>query len=141
MKFQEFEATKENLKHIRNFVEQNLIDFKINPKTVFELKLVVGESISNIIKYGYKESDPKNKIFVEVDFIDNELEIHIYDNGIKVTKDMVKHRDIDDVRPGKIGSYFIKNIMDYFDWSEEKSDWVNHLILKKYLTKNDISKI
>jgi serine/threonine-protein kinase RsbW len=141
MKFQEFEATKENLKHIRNFVEQNLIDFKINPKTVFELKLVVGESISNIIKYGYKESDPKNKIFVEVDFIDNELEIHIYDNGIKVTKDMVKHRDIDDVKPGKIGSYFIKNIMDYFDWSEEKSDWVNHLILKKYLTKNDISKI
>ena len=131
MNSQEFEATRENLKHIRNFVEQNLINFKINPKTVFEIKLVVGESIANIVKYGYKESDPKNKIFVEVDFKDNQIEIHIYDNGIKVTKDMVKHRDIDDVRPGKIGSYFIKNIMDYFDWSEEKSDWVNHLILKK----------
>ena len=131
MKSQEFEATRENLKHIRNFVEQNLINFKINPKTVFELKLVVGESVANIVKYGYKESDPKNKIFVEVDFKDNQIEIHIYDNGIKVTKEMVKHRDIDDVRPGQIGSYFIKNIMDYFDWSEEKSDWVNHLILKK----------
>ena len=134
MKSQEFEATRENLKHIRNFVEQNLINFKINPKTVSELKLVVGESIANIVKYGYKESDPKNKIFVEVDFKDNELEIHIYDNGIKVTKDMVKHRDIDDVRPGQIGSYFIKNIMDYFDWSEKKCSWTNHLILKKKIT-------
>jgi anti-sigma regulatory factor (Ser/Thr protein kinase) len=141
MKSQEFEATKENSKNIRNFVEQNLIDLKINPKTVFELKLVIGESISNIIKYGYKESDTKNKILVELDFIDNELEIHIYDNGIKVTKNMIKNRDIDDIRPGQIGSYFIKDIMDYFDWSEEKCNWVNHLILKKHLTKNNISKI
>ena len=131
MKSQKFEATIENLKHIRNFVEQILIDLKINSKTVFEIKLAVGESISNIIKYGYKESDPKNKICVEVDFKDNLFETHIYDNGIKVTKDMVKHRDIDDVKPGQIGTYFIKNIMDYFDWSEEKSDWVNHLVLKK----------
>ena len=131
MKSQKFEATIENLKHIRNFVEQSLIDLKINSKTVFEIKLAVGESIANIIKYGYKESDPKNKIFVEVDFKDNIFEAHIYDDGIKVTKDMIKHRDIDDVKPGQIGTYLIKNIMDYFDWSEEKSDWVNHLVLKK----------
>ncbi|WP_440670207.1 ATP-binding protein [Candidatus Pelagibacter sp. HIMB1483] len=131
MKSQKFDATIENLKHIRNFVEQILIDLKINSKTVLEIKLAVGESIANIIKYGYKESDSKNKIFVEVDFKDNLFEIHIYDNGIKVTKDMIKHRDIDDVKPGQIGTYFIKNIMDYFDWSEEKSDWVNHLVLKK----------
>ena len=131
MQCQEFEATREKLKHIRNFVEENLISYKINPKTIFEVKLVVGEATSNIIKHGYRQSDPKNKIFVEVDFKDNELEIHIYDNGTKATKDMVKHRDIEDVRPGKIGSYFIKNIMDFFDWSEEKSNWVNHLILKK----------
>ena len=44
---------------------------------------------------------------------------------------MIKYRDIDDVKPGQIGTYFIKNIMDYFDWSEEKSDRVNHLVLKK----------
>lgn len=131
MQCQEFEATKESLKNIRSFVELILKNHSINQKLIIDIKLVVGEATSNIIKYGYGQSDPKNKIFVEVDFKDNELEIHIYDNGIKVTKDMVKHRDIDDVRPGQIGSYFIKNIMDYFDWSEEKSDWVNHLILKK----------
>ena len=131
MQCQEFEATKESLKNIRSFVELILKNYSINQKLIMDIKLVVGEATSNIIKYGYRQSDPKNKIFVEVDFKDTELEIHIYDNGIKVTKDMVKHRDIDDVRPGQIGSYFIKNIMDYFDWSEEKSDWVNHLILKK----------
>ena len=131
MQCQEFEATKESLKNIRSFVELILKNHSINQKLIIDMKLVVGEATSNIIKYGYRQSDPKNKIFVEVDFKDDELEIHIYDNGIKVTKDMVKHRDIDDVRPGQIGSYFIKNIMDYFDWSEEKSDWVNHLILKK----------
>ena len=131
MQCQEFEATKENLKNIRSYIELILKNYSINQKLINKIKLVVGEASSNIIKYGYKESDRKNKIFVEVDFKDNQLEIHIYDNGIKVTKDMVKHRDINDVRPGQIGSYFIKNIMDYFDWSEEKSDWVNHLILKK----------
>lgn len=131
MQCQEFEATKENLKNIRSYIELILKNYSINQKLINKIKLVVGEASSNIIKYGYKESDRKNKIFVEVDFKDNQLEIHIYDNGIKVTKDMVKHRDINDVRPGQIGSYFIKNIMDFFDWSEEKSNWVNHLILKK----------
>ena len=131
MQCQEFEATKESLKNIRSFVELILKNHSINQKLIIDIKLVVGEATSNIIKYGYRQSDPKNKIFVEVDFKDDELEIHIYDNGIKVTKDMVKHRDIDDIQPGKIGSYLIKKIMDYFDWSEEKSDWVNHLILKK----------
>ena len=131
MQCQEFEATKENLKNIRSYIELILKNYSINQKLINKIKLVVGEASSNIIKYGYKESDRKNKIFVEVDFKDNQLEIHIYDNGIKVTKDMVKHRDINDVRPGQIGSYFIKNIMDFFDWSEEKSNCVNHLILKK----------
>ena len=131
MQCQEFEATKESLKNIRSFVELILKNHSINQKLIIDIKLVVGEATSNIIKYGYRQSDPKNKIFVEVDFKDDELEIHIYDNGIKVTKDMVKHRDIDDIQPGKIGSYFIKKIMDYFNWSEEKSNWVNHLILKK----------
>ena len=131
MQCQEFEATKESLKNIRSFVELILKNHSINQKLIIDIKLVVGEATSNIIKYGYRQSDPKNKIFVEVDFKDDELEIHIYDNGIKVTKDMVKHRDINDVRPGQIGSYFIKNIMDFFDWSEEKNNWVNHLILKK----------
>ena len=135
MKSLELEASEENLKHIRSFVEQYLIEFKINPKTISEIKLAVGESIANVVKYGYKKFDPKNKILTVLDFKDDQLEIHIYDNGIKVTKDMIKSRDIDNVEPGQIGSYFMKKIMDYFDWSEEKSEWVNHLILKKHLTK------
>ena len=38
MKSLELEASEENLKHIRNFVEQYLIEFKINPKTISEIK-------------------------------------------------------------------------------------------------------
>ena len=107
MKSLELEASEENLKHIRNFVEQYLIEFKINPKTISEIKLAVGESIANVVKYGYKKFDPKNKILTVLDFKDDQLEIHIYDNGIKVTKDMIKNRDIDNVEPGQIGSYFM----------------------------------
>ena len=134
MQSREFEATTQNLKNIRSFIELILKNYSFNHQLINEIKLVVGEATTNILKYGYKESDPKNKILIELNFNHDNLEIHIFDNGVKVTKEMVKHRNLDDVKPEKIGSYFIKNIMDYFDWSEKKCSWTNHLILKKKIT-------
>ena len=64
MKSLELEASEENLKHIRSFVEQYLIKFKINPKTISEIKLAVGESIANVVKYGYKNLIQKIKFLL-----------------------------------------------------------------------------
>ena len=132
MSSKEFHSTIKNLKHIRQFVEQELLKNSVPQNIINEIKIVIGEATANIYKYGYlKNEDIKNKILAKVLVVNNEIEIHLFDNGVKVDKSMVKPRDLSDVKPGKIGSYFIGKLVDYFDWSDKKNDWVNHLILKK----------
>ena len=52
---------------------------------------------------------------------------------ISVSKDFVvnsKHRKLDDVKPGGLGTFFIKQIMDEVVF-KEATGWRNHLVLTK----------
>ena len=49
----------------------------------------------------------------------------------QVNQDKIKHRNLEDIKPGGLGSYFINNIMDEVKWETKSKDWVNHLILIK----------
>ena len=45
----------------------------------------------------------------------------------------VKHREIDNVRPGGLGTFFIQEIMDAVEFKSGKKPWINHLVLTKQL--------
>ena len=88
------------------------------------------EAVTNIIKHSYKEENKKNIIEVELEFLENKVIIHLYDNGTPVNEEKIKPRELSDVKPGGLGTYFINKIMDEVRW--KKSDkWVNHLTLIK----------
>ena len=45
----------------------------------------------------------------------------------------IKPRDLDDVKAGGLGTFFIGQIMDEVAFKTSKYDWINHLVLiKKY---------
>ena len=44
-----------------------------------------------------------------------------------------KAKKLEDIRPGGLGTHFIKMVMDDVQWGEVKDNWVNNLILKKKL--------
>ena len=43
----------------------------------------------------------------------------------------VQHRKLDDIKPGGLGTFFIKQIMDGAVFKKDQKGWVNHLILTK----------
>ena len=43
----------------------------------------------------------------------------------------IKPRNLDDVKAGGLGTFFIGQIMDEVVFKTSKIDWVNHLILIK----------
>ena len=126
-----FSATLSNLKNIRLFVTNFLNDYELEIKLVNNIKLAVDESVSNIIKHGYKGEDENNKIEIKLEIIEKKLFIHLFDNGTPVKQKNIQPRNLKDIKPGGLGSYFINEIMDEVKWETKSKDWVNHLILIK----------
>jgi anti-sigma regulatory factor (Ser/Thr protein kinase) len=126
-----FSATLSNLKNIRLFVTNFLNDYELEIKLVNNIKLAVDESVSNIIKHGYKGEDENNKIEIKLEIIEKKLFIHLFDNGTPVNQKNIQPRNLKDIKPGGLGSYFINEIMDEVKWKTKSKDWVNHLILIK----------
>ena len=127
-----FSATIDNLKNIRSMLVNSLNNHKLPVKVIKEIELGTDEAVTNIIKHSYKEENKKNIIEVELEFLENKLIIHLYDNGTPVNEEKIKPRELSDVKPGGLGTYFINRIMDEVRW-KKTDEWVNHLILVKYL--------
>ena len=127
-----FSATIDNLKNIRSMIVDFLNNHKLQVKEIKEIELGTDEAVTNIIKHSYKEENKKNIIEVELEFSENKVIIHLYDNGTPVNEEKIKPRELSDVKPGGLGTYFINKIMDEVIWNSSDK-WVNHLILVKYL--------
>ena len=127
-----FSATIDNLKNIRSMLVNSLNNHKLPVKVIKEIELGTDEAVTNIIKHSYKEENKKNIIEVELEFLENKVIIHLYDNGTPVNEKKIKPRELSDVKPGGLGTYFINRIMDEVRW-KKTDEWVNHLILVKYL--------
>ena len=98
-----------------------------------ELVLAIAEAAQNIVKHAYKDMATTNdRMQIKISFEDNELEIGFFDKGKPVNPENIKHRKLDDVKPGGLGTFFIKQIMDEVVFKESPG-WNNHLVLtKKY---------
>ena len=127
-----FSATFDNLKSIRSMLVDFLNNHKLQVKEIKEIELGTDEAVTNIIKHSYKEENKKNIIEVELEFSENKLIIHLYDNGTPVNEEKIKPRELSDIKPGGLGTYFINKIMDEVIWNSSDK-WVNHLILVKYI--------
>ena len=68
---------------------------------------------------------------IKISLQNGELEIGFFDKGRPVDKGNVRHRKIDDVKPGGLGTFFIQQIMDAVVFKEGEKPWINHLILTK----------
>ena len=125
-----FSATFDNLKNIRSMLVDFLNNHKLQVKDIKEIELGTDEAVTNIIKHSYKEENKKNIIEVELEFLENKVIIHLYDNGTPVNEKKIKPRKLDDIKPGGLGTYFINKIMDEVNW-QTSDNWTNHLTLVK----------
>lgn len=94
------------------------------------LAMAVDEAAANVIRHTY-QNRPNGKMSLEVlDFADR-LEFVIEDSGPKVQPECVRPRSLDEVRPGGLGTFFIKCFVDSSSYDESFTEG-NRLRLVKF---------
>ena len=129
----DFAVDSSNLKHVRTFCREVFEKLDINQELKDELILAIAEAAQNIVKHAYKNEKTEDKMLIKISVENGHLEIGFSDKGKLVEEEKVRHRKIDDVKPGGLGTFFIQQIMDAVEFKEGKKPWINHLILSKDL--------
>ena len=124
-----------SLKEVRTFCRDVFEKLKIEQSLKDELVLAIAEAAQNIVKHAYKDNQDSNDIMVvKISYEDKKLQIAFYDMGTPVDPKKVKHREIDNIKPGGLGTFFIQEIMDAVEFKDGKrKPWINHLVLTKQL--------
>ena len=129
-----FLLNSSSLKDVRSFCREVFEKLHIDQNLKDELVLAIAEAAQNIVKHAYKDSpDTEDKMVVQISCKDNKLQIGFYDMGTPVDPGKVKHREIDNIKPGGLGTFFIQQIMDAVEFKDGKKPWINHLVLTKQL--------
>ncbi|MCK9554586.1 ATP-binding protein [bacterium] len=99
------------LRLVRTMVEEisSLAGFASHD--IADIVLAVDEACANIIKHAYSGDSTKD-IFIKLSLLSNGIEVILKDYGRKVHPEKMKGRELDEIRPGGLGIYFMKKIMD-----------------------------
>ncbi len=99
------------LRSLRGFI-QPIYEKNFPEDEVRQLVLAIDEACSNIIKHGQSWFLPKGTISVSI--LDSKkktvVTVHNYCRAKEVEK--IKPRDLDDIKPGGLGTHFIAEVMD-----------------------------
>ena len=131
----DFPVNTASLKEVRVFSRDVFEKISLPQEQKEELVLAIAEAAQNIVKHAYKGvTETNDKMEIKISLTDNQLEIGFYDKGKPVVPGNVQHRKLDDIKPGGLGTFFIKQIMDGAVFKKDKEGWVNHLVLTKKIS-------
>jgi len=128
----DFIVNSGSLKEVRVFSRNVFDKLKLDHDLKEELVLAIAEAAQNIVKHGYKGIEKtEDTMQIKISLKDGQLEIGFFDKGKPVVPENIQHRKLDDIKPGGLGTYFIKQIMDDAIFKKDQQQWVNHLVLTK----------
>ncbi|MDA9957160.1 ATP-binding protein [Candidatus Pelagibacter sp.] len=128
---QSFKIQSASLKEVRVFAREVFKKSSIFEKHTDDLVLALAEAAQNIVKHGYNNQPTEDEMKIIIKFNDNILSMELMDKGKPVVPSNIKPRDLDDIKSGGLGTFFIGQIMDEVVFKTTKINWINHLILTK----------
>ena len=128
----DFLVSTASLKEVRTFSRQVFEKINLPQDQKDELVLAIAEAAQNIVKHAYKDiAETSDRMEIKISLKDSDLEIGFFDKGKAVIPENIQHRKLDDIKPGGLGTFFIKQIMDAAVFKKDQKEWVNHLVLTK----------
>jgi len=128
----DFQVSTASLKEVRTFSREVFEKINLPQDQKDELVLAIAEAAQNIVKHAYKDvQETTDKMEIKISLKDGKLEIGFFDKGKAVVPENIQHRQLDDIKPGGLGTFFIKQIMDGAVFKKDQKGWVNHLVLTK----------
>ena len=126
-----FQISSSSLKDIRNFARDLFEKVEELNNYKEELVLALAEASQNVVKHAYKGQVSDDQMRVLITYQDKSLTMELFDKGEAAIPENIKPRNLDDIKAGGLGTFFIGQIMDEVIFKTSKIDWVNHLILNK----------
>ena len=134
MNFEEsknFKIESASLKEVRVFARDIFKKSSVFEKDTDDLVLALAEAAQNIVKHSYDSIPSTDTMRIQIVYEDKLLTMELFDKGRPVIPANIKPRKLEDIKAGGLGTFFIGQIMDEVIFKTSKTNWINHLILKK----------
>ena len=99
-------------------------------KCAQDIVSAVDEACQNVIRHAYR-GNPDGEITLEIYRIDNRIVFDLVDYADPVDETSVRPRNLDDVKPGGLGTHFIRECMDEADFRTPPPGAGNRLRMAK----------
>ena len=110
-----FPARVDRIKLIRPGVEASARMCGLAPAVARDVVLAVDEGCQNIILHGYKGRDG-GEIELTLIRYGEGIVVELRDRAPTVDPRKIRHRALHNIKPGKLGSYFMSTIMDRVEY-------------------------
>ena len=127
-----FPAAPDRLYMVRMLVKRAAGIVGCDKQQSERLVIAVNEACMNIIQHAYR-GDDTGEIVLEILNNDSQIQFRLTDFAEPVDLASVKPRDLDDVRPGGLGTHFIREIMDECEMGHLEGGKGNYLRMVKKL--------
>jgi anti-sigma regulatory factor (Ser/Thr protein kinase) len=118
---------------VRNVVYPLAVNSGFTKKEARKIVLAVDEACSNIIKYAYA-GDATKTISITVTNEADYITVRMIDLGRKVDAAKIAPRDLDDVRPGGLGTHFMNTVFDTVVYDTDQDQGTVLTLVKKKRT-------
>ena len=126
----EFSSHTGNLALMRKWVRNFLDTYPLSDKERTLMVLGVDEACTNIIRHAYQLRDDK-LIALSLEGLRKCVRMRLRDYGEQATKNQMRGRSYDLIKPGGLGLYLMRNAFDRVDYILKRRG--NELVLPKQL--------
>lgn len=120
----------ESLKQIRTLTARVAKQMNLPEKETGNIVLAVDEVCSNIMRHGYAD-DRSRDIHLTILPDPDELIIQVADSGVPFDINSATPRNPCDVKPGGLGIYIIKQVMDRVEYGKTNTGLNQTRLIKK----------
>tara|TARA_B100001142_G_C13893605_1_gene485020 strand:+ start:251 stop:610 length:360 start_codon:yes stop_codon:yes gene_type:complete len=96
---------------VREKVQEIAEEIGCSKKLISDLVIAINEACMNIMQHAYK-GDKSGEILLEIQNDRGDLQVVLSDYAAPIDPSNIRPRDLEDVKPGGLGTYFIQEIMD-----------------------------
>ena len=129
-----FPSMAGKLKGVREAVAAALQKDGCPDSMLKDLVLAVDEACQNVIRHAYK-GDTEGEITLEIRRDGDDLVVLLRDFAETVDPEKIKPRDLEDIRPGGLGTHLIQEIMDEVEFAPPPGNSGNLLRMVKRLVR------
>ncbi|MFP6682516.1 MAG: ATP-binding protein [Gammaproteobacteria bacterium] len=125
-----FNSDPKKLRMVRERVQEIAEEFGCSKKLISDLVIAINEACMNIMQHAYK-GEKSGKILLEIQKATGEVQVLLTDFADPIDPDGIQPRDLEDVKPGGLGTYFIREIMDDCIYGHLDNNAGNYLKMRK----------